>query len=189
MRRAALVALCAALSGCASPMVALLPGEGGASAGGVVALDPKTGAEQGELTQPNTQAVLDGGAVRPHPLTTNYDALLAVMPPPPKVFTLYFVEGTASITPDSQATLDTLRAAVTPQSDVQIIGYTDTVGDNASNDKLSLDRATEIRAALVADGLPVGNAKVTGRGERDLLVPTGQNVAEPRNRRVEVILR
>ena len=82
-----------------------------------------------------------------------------------------------------------LRAIVTPTSDVQITGHTDTTGDAASNDKLSLARATEIRTALVADGLPVANARVTGRGERQLLVPTGPGVSEARNRRVEVIVR
>jgi outer membrane protein OmpA-like peptidoglycan-associated protein len=188
VRRIVALALCAALCGCATSMVALLPGENGAPTGGVVVLDPRTGAEEGQLTQPNTQATL-GGYVRPVPLRGNYDALLAAMPPPPKVFTLYFIEGSTTITPESQPTLDTLKQLVTPASDVQIIGYTDTTGDAVGNDKLSLDRATDIRAALVADGLPVGNAKVTGRGERDLLVPTGPDVNEPRNRRVEVILR
>jgi len=78
---------------------------------------------------------------------------------------------------------------VTPASDVQITGYTDTTGDAAGNDKLSLDRAIEIRAALVQEGLPVANARVTGRGQRDLRVQTGPGVNEPLNRRVEVILR
>ena len=99
------------------------------------------------------------------------------------------VEGTTQLTPDSQPTLDALRKVVTPTSDVQITGHTDTTGDAASNDKLSLDRAIQVRAALVEQGLPVANAKVTGRGERDLRVPTGQGVSEPANRRVEVIIR
>jgi outer membrane protein OmpA-like peptidoglycan-associated protein len=111
------------------------------------------------------------------------------MPPPPQVFTLYFVEGTTQLAPQSLATLDQLRAIVTSTSDVQITGYTDTTGDAASNDKLSLDRAIEVRAALVQQGLPVSNARVTGRGQRDLRVPTGPGVSEPANRRAEVIIR
>ncbi len=190
MRPLAILALCLALAACASERVALLNAETpGGSAGAVAVLDPVTGAERGQLTQANTETRLGGGAVQARPLKADFDALLAVMPPPPQVFTLYFVEGTTQIAPDSMATLDQLRKIVTPTSDVQITGYTDTTGDAASNDQLSLDRAIEVRAALVQQGLPVGNARVTGRGQRDLRVPTGPGVSEPANRRAEVIIR
>jgi outer membrane protein OmpA-like peptidoglycan-associated protein len=183
------VGLAAGLGACASGRVALLSGEGGAPTGGVAVFDPKTEAERGQLTQPNTEAALGAGPVRARPLSANYDSLLSAMPAPPQVFTLYFVEGTTQIAPDSVATLEALRRAIGPASDIQITGYTDTTGDAVSNDKLSLDRAVEIRAALAQAGLPVAGAKVTGRGERDLKVQTGDGVSEPANRRVEVIVR
>ena len=192
MRGLAIAALCLAslgLAACASSRVALLPGEAGAGTGAVAVLDPKTGADRGQLTEANTEARLGGGQVTARPLTRNYDALLAVMPTPPRVFIRYFVEGTTDLSPDSAPTFDELKGAISPTSDVQSTGYTDTTGDPASNDKLSLDRAVEVRAALARDGLPVGAARVTGRGQRDLLVPTGPGVDEPRNRRVEVIVR
>ncbi len=189
MIRLALLALCVALGACASSRVALLSGEAGGPAGAVAAFDPATGAELGGLTEANTEARLGAGVLRPRPLTQNFDALLAVMPAPPRVFTLYFVEGTTTLTPESAATLEALRHAIGPTSDVQITGHTDTTGDAASNDKLSLDRAIEVRSALVADGLPVANARVTRRGQRELRVPTGPGVDEPANRRVEVIVR
>jgi outer membrane protein OmpA-like peptidoglycan-associated protein len=188
MRPWVALGLCLALGGCASARVALLADEGG-GAGKVAVRDPKSAAERGQLTQANTQASLGGGAVRPHPLTANYDALLAAMPAPARVFSLYFVEGGTQLTADSIKTLDELRRIVTATSDVQITGHTDTTGDVAANDKLSLDRAIQVRAALVQQGLPVANARVTGRGERELKIPTGQGVDEPANRRVEVILR
>jgi outer membrane protein OmpA-like peptidoglycan-associated protein len=188
--RLATLALCVALAGCESARVTLLGAESaGGSAGAVAVLDPKTGAERGQLTEAGAEASLGSGAVHPYRSRANFDALLAAMPSPPQVFTLYFVEGTTQVTPESAATLDQLRHSITPTSDVQITGYTDTTGDAASNDKLSLDRATQVRAALVQEGLPVENARVTGRGERDLRVPTGQGVSEPLNRRVEVIVR
>jgi len=193
MKGRASLALCLclplALGACASGRVALLAGEGGAPTGGVAVFDPKSEAERGQLTAPNTEAALGAGAVRPRPLSANYDALLSAMPAPPQVFTLYFVEGTTQIAPESAVTLEALRKAITPASDIQITGHTDTTGDAASNDKLSLDRAVEVRAALAAAGLPVGEAKVTGRGERDLKVQTADGVSEPANRRVEVIVR
>jgi outer membrane protein OmpA-like peptidoglycan-associated protein len=185
----AILLLCAALGGCASSRVALLNGEAGKPTGAVAVMDPATGAERGQLTAPNTEASLGGASVRARPLRDNYDALLAAMPPPAQVFTLYFIEGTTTLAPDSVSTLDALRRVVTPASDVQITGHTDTTGDAPGNDKLSLARAIEVRAALVAQGLPVANAHVAGRGERELKVPTGQGVNEPANRRVEVIIR
>jgi outer membrane protein OmpA-like peptidoglycan-associated protein len=184
----AVLAVCATLAGCASAHVALLTEEGGGS-GAVVVMDPETGAERGELTQANTRANLRDSQVTARPLKRSFDKLLAVMPPPPKIYTLYFIEGTTQITPQSQGTLDQLRQVITPTSDVQITGHTDTTGDSVTNDQLSIARATEVRAALVQDGLPVSNARVTGRGERELKVPTGPGVSEPLNRRVEVIVR
>ena len=113
----------------------------------------------------------------------------SVMPRAPQSFTLYFIEGSTDLTEASRPVLEELRGIVTPSSDVQITGHTDTEGASDSNDRLSMARAAEIRTALVAEGLPVSNAKVTGRGERELRVPTADGVAEPRNRRVEVIIR
>lgn len=190
MKPLAILALVMALTGCARDRVALLgPEAAGGPAGAVAVLDPTTGAERGQLAEANTEAVLGAGPVRAHPLTTNYDALLSVMPSPPQVFTLYFIEGTTQLAPESAATFEALRGAITPTSDVQITGHTDTTGDPAANDALSLARATEVRTALVQQGLPVANARVTGRGERELKVPTGPGVSEPANRRVEVIVR
>ena len=53
----------------------------------------------------------------------------------------------------------------------------------------SLQRAERARAELVQRGLPEDNITVTGRGKRELLVPTADGVAEPENRRVEINVR
>ena len=47
----------------------------------------------------------------------------------------------------------------------------------------------EIREALAMQGLNLTITRAVGRGERELLVPTPDNTAEPRNRRVEIIVR
>lgn len=189
MRVVAALGLCLALAACASNpgKVALLSDEGG-GVGAVAVLDSASEAERGQLTTANTETSLKG-PVKPRPATGDYSALLAAMPAAPKVYTLYFVGGGTQLTPESAAVLDELRRVVTPTSDVQITGHTDTTGDRAANDKLSLDRAVQVRDALVAQGLPVANARVTGRGERELKVQTGRGVNEATNRRVEVILR
>jgi outer membrane protein OmpA-like peptidoglycan-associated protein len=189
MTRLAMALLAAgALAGCATSKVSLYPDADGGT-GAVAVMDAKSEAELGALTQANTWAKLGSNTVKARPITRPHADLMARMPPPPRVYILYFVEGTTDLTPDSAATLAALRGAVTEASDVQITGHTDTVGASASNDALSRERASEIRAALVSKGLPVGAAKVTGRGERELRVKTADGVDEPGNRRVEVILR
>ena len=76
-----------------------------------------------------------------------------------------------------------------PVPDVIVIGHTDTVGNDAANDLLSRQRADVVRNAFVARGLAVDKVVTIGRGKRELAVPTGDGVAEPRNRRVEILVR
>lgn len=178
----------AALAGCATSKVSLYSDADG-STGAVAVFDAKSEAEVGALTQPNTWAKVGGKSVKAQPVTANHDALLAWLPAPPRPYRLYFIQGTTDITPESVPTMEALMKAVTATSEVQIVGHTDTVGASELNETLSRERAAEIRAALVKRGLPVDNAKLTGRGERELLNKTADGVDDAGNRRVEVILR
>jgi outer membrane protein OmpA-like peptidoglycan-associated protein len=186
------LALAGLLCGCASTAdVTLLNDAGTDKSGSVAVFDPKTGKEVGALTSGDTQARVGGAkSVKAKPAKTGFWAsLMSWTPFAPRVYVMYFVEGTTDLTPESLPILEALRAAAKPDSEVQITGHTDTTGSDETNDKLSYDRAVEIRAALVKQGLPFENAKVVGRGERELRVPTEDNVSEGANRRVEVILR
>lgn len=191
MRALPALALAGLLCGCASTAdVTLLNDAGTDRSGSVAVFDPKTGQEVGALTSGDTRARIGGKAVKVKPAKAGlWSDLMSWTPSAPRVYVMYFVEGSTELTPESLPVLAALRAAAKPDSEVQITGHTDTTGTDEVNDKLSLDRATEIRAALVKQGLPFENAKVTGRGERELRVPTEDNVSEPANRRVEVMLR
>ena len=169
----------------------LLPGETGSPAGAVAILDPKTGAERGQLTAANTRTALGGKVAARTADPARYASLTQGLPPPAAHFTLYFFEGTTKITPASEPELKRMFAEVMRRSgaEVQITGHTDTVGRDVDNDALSLARAREIRDALVAQGLNRAMTRAVGRGERELLVPTPDNTEEPRNRRVEIIVR
>jgi outer membrane protein OmpA-like peptidoglycan-associated protein len=67
-------------------------------------------------------------------------------------------------------------------------GHTDTSGPEAYNMALSLRRANAVKDALVRDGVPAQAITVIGRGESQPLVPTGDGVREPQNRRVEIVI-
>ncbi len=72
---------------------------------------------------------------------------------------------------------------------IEVNGYTDTSGTPQYNMGLSVRRANAVKAELVRDGVPANAITVQGFGETHLLVPTGQGVREPQNRRVEIIIR
>jgi outer membrane protein OmpA-like peptidoglycan-associated protein len=46
-----------------------------------------------------------------------------------------------------------------------------------------------VGALLAAERIDPGSLEITSHGEANLLVPTADNVSEPRNRRVEVTVR
>ena len=74
-------------------------------------------------------------------------------------------------------------------AEVVVAGYTDTVGDAKVNDRLSLERAQAVSKLLIARGLAPASVTAVGRGERDPQVPTKEQVAEEKNRRVEITVR
>ena len=99
--------------------------------------------------------------------------------------------GTDELTDESRQELDKVLAALRarPLPDVLVIGHTDTMGDALANDQLSAQRAERVKGFLVGIGIPGERVRIAGRGERELLVPTADEVDEPRNRRVEINVR
>ena len=121
----------------------------------------------------------------------SFAGTLQALPPRPATFLLYFVIGTDELTEDSKAELPKVLAALRdrPVPDVLVVGHTDTVGDLRGNDRLSAQRAETMNGHLVQIGIPADRIRTAGRGKRELLIPTRDNVDEPRNRRVEIIVR
>ena len=70
-----------------------------------------------------------------------------------------------------------------------VIGHTDRVGSVDENDRLSKMRAEGLRDLLIESGVPASKMEAVGRGERDPLVATDDEVDEPKNRRVEINVR
>ncbi len=122
----------------------------------------------------------------------DYAQTLAARPAPPLSVTLFFEFGSAvDIAPSFQPVLEQLRAALPsyPAPELMVIGHTDRVGTLESNDALSLQRAQTVRDLLIQAGIPAASIEVAGRGEREPMVPTADEVPETKNRRVEINLR
>lgn len=149
------------------------------------------------LDQPYQQADiarggdLATGATTAKRLREAYPDLLALQPLPPERFVLEFEPGSSQLTPASQERLDTVIAQARARTGGEIIvtGHTDRQGSLEDNDRLSLERARAIRNLLIERGFKAELVDAVGRGEREPVVPTDDEVAEPRNRRAEILVR
>jgi outer membrane protein OmpA-like peptidoglycan-associated protein len=120
-----------------------------------------------------------------------FGAALAALPPAPRHFTLQFRFESDELTDESRALVPDILAAVKafPVPEVAVVGHTDTLGDAKANVALGLKRATSVQRLLVTAGLDPSIIEVRSHGEVDPVVKTPDNRAEPRNRRVEIVVR
>jgi len=118
------------------------------------------------------------------------DALEA-QPKPPAVFIMYFMSGSAELTDKSLQLIPEILEAIKLQKSnyVRVIGHTDTVASNEYNRRLSRLRAKSVADVLVSRGVDRAIVEIEFYGEEKLLIETPDGVAEPRNRRVEIIIR
>ena len=183
-----------ALAACApATRVVLLPQEGVPTA----AVEVQSRQGQVTLAQPYAVAeVAPSGSVATaqtdaQQVEKRYGQLLSVQPAAEQRFTLLFMPGGAQLTPESSAELaDVLaRATERPGGEVIIIGHTDRVGSVESNDTLSLQRAQAVRQLVIDRGFDPNRVEAVGRGEREPVVQTADEVEEPKNRRAEIVVR
>jgi outer membrane protein OmpA-like peptidoglycan-associated protein len=120
-----------------------------------------------------------------------FAAALRAQPPRPSSFVLYFLHDSDEFTPESKQVVEGLLNEISrrPAPEVVVIGHTDTMGTDEYNDRLSMQRAERVRLRLIELGITADRILAAGRGKRELLVPTGDQVAEPKNRRVEIVVK
>lgn len=174
-------------------LVVLLPKANG-TAGAVVV---RSGPSQVLLDQPYAAAgVQSAGQVQafrfdPDVARAEFGAAIAALPGRPAAFTVYFHEGTDTLTADSEAEIARVfrEIASRPDPEISVIGHTDAVGTVQFNDQLSLQRAQRVQGELVRRGIDAKRIDASGRGKREPLVQTADGVSEPKNRRVEINVR
>ncbi len=129
--------------------------------------------------------------LRSEEIRTTFAAALLAQPSPPVTFILYFLPDSDELTEESKASLPQIFATIQQResTDIVVSGHTDTVGDSEHNAQLALGRAQATAAILVANGASQHSITVTSHGEGNPLVVTADDVEEPRNRRVEVVIR
>ncbi len=195
LKRAAWLLACGlllALTGCAQNYVVLLPDDDGSlgkvqvsGPGGITLLDQKN---QGTVIG---DAEKRSFTVSDFKLKEDFGAALAASPGKPVRYVLYFAAGNAALAAASQTDIDKIRADLRSRAgaDMSVIGHTDTKGDAQANYELGLVRAKTVAALIGSTELSSERVSIESHGEKTLLIATPGDTDEPRNRRVEVIVR
>ena len=111
-------------------------------------------------------------------------------PESPKEFIVFFGFNKANLTGEAaRVVADAAEAAQESGAPILIVGHTDTSGSQAYNLRLSLRRADAVKGGLIQNGVPAEMITVSGKGEDEPMVQTGDGVKEPQNRRAVIILR
>ena len=115
----------------------------------------------------------------------------APAPSPARSYLVFFDWDKATLTPRAREIVKEAADNSThvQYTQIEVNGYTDTSGSPKYNMALSIRRANAVAAELVRDGVPKTAIAIQGFGETHLLVPTGANVREPQNRRVEIVIK
>ena len=94
------------------------------------------------------------------------------------------------ILPDGKANLQSLANSLEkyPNSDILIVGHTDSVGTDAYNLDLSQRRALAASAYLQSLGVPASRLHATGKGESEPIQPNDTDAGRAQNRRVEIAI-
>ncbi len=124
-------------------------------------------------------------------VNAKFAPVLAVEPIPAEKFIIYFKNNTSEMTTESRTSFYKILDAINRRKaiSIKISGHADSTGSDKLNNKLSCSRAGSIKDLLVQRGISSENMEVSSHGKVNQLIPTADNVAEPRNRRVEIIVR
>ena len=126
---------------------------------------------------------------RPAPVAAVVPA--PAVPAPARTYLVFFDWDRADLTDRArQIIADAAQNARRVQTTrIEVSGHADTSGTPAYNQRLSQRRADAVAGELVRNGINRSEISVQAFGESRPLVSTGDNVREPQNRRVEIVLR
>lgn len=106
--------------------------------------------------------------------------------PPERV---HFAFASSTLTPEASAAVHSAATYMVyrPSSALDLIGHTDPIGSDASNDDLGMRRAEAVGAALMAEGVASTRVRTLTRGEQELVTTDPREYR--RNRRTEFVWR
>jgi outer membrane protein OmpA-like peptidoglycan-associated protein len=101
-----------------------------------------------------------------------------------------FDTGRSDIKPNLQPVLNQFAQGLgsQPNTEISIIGHTDSTGSDAINNPLSVNRAASARDYLVSRGVSARQIQIDGRGSRQPIADNNTNSGRAQNRRIEIFL-
>lgn len=101
-----------------------------------------------------------------------------------------FDTGHSAIKPNLQPILTQFASGLNnqPNTEILIVGHTDSTGSDAINNPLSTDRAASARDFLAARGVDFQRIRIEGRGSRQPVADNSTEAGRARNRRIEIYL-
>ena len=114
----------------------------------------------------------------------------AEVPAKPKPYVVYFGFDSVELTDGAKAIISSAsnEAERFGTKEFSVTGHADRAGSEEYNSRLSLERASVVRDALVGLGYSASEISLAGRGESEPAVATADGVREQANRRVEIII-
>jgi len=103
---------------------------------------------------------------------------------------LHFAIMSSELLPGSQDALNLLSdyLKLHPEQQLQVMGHTDSSGQQPLNRQLSIQRAESVFSYLVANGISADRVQLEGLGEDKPLADNTDPVGRATNRRVELVL-
>ena len=101
-----------------------------------------------------------------------------------------FDTGRSDIKPNLQPILDQFAQGLhsQPNTEIRIVGHTDSTGSDSTNNPLSINRAASARDYLVSRGADARHIQIDGRGEREPTADNNTDYGRAKNRRIEIYL-
>jgi outer membrane protein OmpA-like peptidoglycan-associated protein len=167
--------------------------------GKVGKLTVTTGGGAQTLTVANTMVEVTASAKSPsdpkkidqRQIDSLFTDSIKALPTEPVSLLFYFLNDSTELTAESKSHIPEVLSLINKREfyEISIIGHTDTTGSDEYNMRVSSARAESVRETLLSGGLRSDRIELRYHGKRDPIIPTGDNVREPRNRRVEVIVK
>jgi outer membrane protein OmpA-like peptidoglycan-associated protein len=110
---------------------------------------------------------------------------------PGKMERFYFSTSTSlSLAPNAEEYLDGLAdyLKANPKATVDIVGHTDNQGTEVELQKISMDRALQVRTYLQKKGIPLRRLFASGKSSFSAIAENRTEAGRKRNRRVEIVV-
>ncbi len=152
---------------------ALLGGAVGGTAGGLIGHKMDKQAAEIKQTVPGATVTREGEGI-----LVKFDSGI-----------LFDIDKT-NLKPDAQTSLKQLAVSLqnNPQTNITIIGHTDSTGTAAHNMDLSIRRAAAVKSFIVQQGVSGSRLTQQGKGETEPIASNSTAGGRAQNRRVEIVI-